>query len=160
MAEGDLLRAGRTLLGMGHESDEPTSDRPVRRHRRRLWLLVGAALAVATAAVLGFALTSTTDPDGLNALAHRDPNGGRACRRLSEWLHNRSGANGLDISVALGPIAAQATTERIRATVGEPVDLSILRANGGYQGGDLQLANLAQLRQACWTEGVKLPEYV
>jgi hypothetical protein len=121
---------------------------------------VGAVLAVATAATIGFVLTRTFDPDGLAALAHRDPSGGRACRMLSEWLRNRSAANELDVSTALSPIAAQATTERIRATAGKPVDLSILRTNGGYQGADLQLANLAQLRQACWTEGVKLPEYV
>lgn len=78
---------------------------------------------------------------------------------LSDWLYNRSAANEGDVSATLGPIAAQSSTERIRKTAGEPVDLSYLRAQGGYKGGDIWFANLAMLRQACWTEGVKLPEY-
>lgn len=141
---------------MGHELLTVDQVRSAGNHRWRLWLLVsGLVLVLVAALTIGYALTRPTDRDGLSALAGRDPNGAHACRILSDWLHNRT-ENQVVVSAAIGPIAAQASTERIRAAAGEPVDTSGVPT---YKGGALQFANLAKLRQACWTEGVKLPEY-
>jgi hypothetical protein len=155
---------------MGHESMTLAQLMPEVPQRRRRWIWVVAA---ATALVLAgggiglyFALRTPSVP-GLSQLVSRDKSGAAACELMARWLRGdeRDPATGkrydsITMSAAAGPLAAKSSTAEIRGSASAPVDLSILRVAGGYQGDDMTFANLAQLDTACRGAGVELPPYV
>lgn len=96
-----------------------------------------------TLAALVFSLVAITLTGcGSDSLQESDPEGYAACD-----IANAGEGDGLEVSLAAGRRAANATTESIAATVGEPVDLSSTNME------DFVLANLDDLKAACEEAG-------
>lgn len=150
-----------TVAGM----TEPVQPRPA---RLRLWL-AGAAVVVVALATGGAWLLLRDTSTGLEALRKKDPNGAHACGQLGSWLLGKATDattgkpyNKAVVSLAVGSAGAKASTPGIKQAAGVPAfDDKAMGSLGsvGYQGGNMQFADLEKMHAACRAAGVKMPEY-
>lgn len=115
---------------------------------------MAAAVVLLVAAGVLLWVAASRDDGGIGQLSSRDPHGAAACRDLRDWAAGRVKGSRIEVGVAAGGEAAQATTGGIRATVAPLLD----NQTGGVvgAGGDLRAANLTQLRDACIAAGVNV----
>jgi hypothetical protein len=142
----------------------PTATAPAGAPRRRhRWPWIAAAAAVLAVAGAATALVLTLghrDDHGIGQLGKRDPNGAAACKILVDWINSGKHDQWLGAALAAGAAANNATTTSIHAAAGtaalDQSTLDILKAQGGYSGGNIHSANLPALRTACIGEGVRV----